>query len=59
MDVGVVYVPPMQGQDAPALTDATYVFEALNATSVEVDEADYLAAKAQDLLGTISSSGTR
>jgi len=59
VNVGVVYVPPMQGQDAPALQDATNVFKALNATYFELDKADRLAAKAQELLGMASSSGMK
>ncbi len=36
VDVGGVYVPPKPGQDALALRDAQYVFQALNAMHVEL-----------------------
>ena len=54
VDVEVVYVPPMQGQDAPAWKDARNVFEALNVRYVELDEADAVGFRARELLGAAS-----
>lgn len=50
IDIEVVYVAPIQGQDAPALTEAQNVFAALDVTAVSLDHAGAVAERAHRLL---------
>lgn len=50
VDVEVVFVPPAEGQDAPAMKDANSVFRELRVREAPVENADQVGQRAQELL---------
>jgi hypothetical protein len=50
VDVEVVFVPPAEGQDAPAMKDAYSVFKELDVRQAPVEEADQVGRRASELL---------
>ena len=50
VDVEVVFVPPAEGQDAPAMRDAYSVFKQLGVRHAPVEEADQIGRRASELL---------
>lgn len=52
VDVEVVYVPPLPDIEAPAYEGAMDVFETLEVRYTTVDEADLVAERAEELLGS-------
>jgi hypothetical protein len=50
IDVEVVYVPPLPGQEAPALDDARSVFDALEVKAEPIGRALIVAERAHELL---------
>lgn len=50
VDVAVVYVPPMEGQQAPAMEDALDVFSTVRANHHEYSEAEDVAKRAAFLI---------
>jgi len=50
VDVEVVFVPPAEGQDAPAMKDAYGVFNELGVRQAPVEDADQVGRRAQELL---------
>jgi hypothetical protein len=50
VDIAVVYVPPVPGQDAPAMRDASNVFEELGVQQAPVEAANQVGRRARELL---------
>lgn len=57
VDVEVVFVPPAEGQDAPAMRDAYSVFNELGVHQAPVDEADEVGQRASELLERAGRTG--
>jgi hypothetical protein len=57
VDVEVVFVPPAEGQDAPAMRDAYSVFNELGVHQAPVDEADQVGQRASELLERAGRTG--
>jgi hypothetical protein len=51
VDVEVVYVPPLPGQESSALREAQAVIDALNAGFLPLEDAAHVAEKAAKLAG--------
>ena len=50
VDISVVYVPPQEGQQASALSDALYVFDTLKVEPFTIEEAANVGTRAHDLM---------
>ena len=50
VDIEVAYIPPAEGQDSPALREASNVFDELGIEPVPVEQARHVARRARDLL---------